>query len=414
MEAHCFGFETGRHESFGGPDFAAGFFDLIFASAAAARSGDYGLEFNSTLAGAGNQTYSIARQYLAMVADSFVIRFYVKFPAALPTGTYRQVFFLAENSNGTVARSAVVFDPADNKLKAKVFNASDVEVSSADGPTIVADQWYRVEAHFNVSAATFDVRIDGVDLTQLATNTGILFLGFGKNESNPTRMYIDDVAVIHSENDGTGSTVGGLYPLGAGEVMAFRPNASGTHNDGGVISPSTGTLADSWQLLDDAAPWLGGATDQVTQTGIDITAYVEYAFEGIPAGYAPNGAMLFAENRQGSFSSNNAQVRTVLDGVETTVHNGLWFGGPAIVVMNTGFVPGSTARDGVNGLLARFGYSSDVTEPPILGAFLLEVDVSAAPEPLPAAPAERLQVSRTPLRWEVSPNRFRRPPWART
>lgn len=408
--AHCYGFEPGHFSAFGTRDFLAGFFNQVFASTAAARSGLYGLEFDTSVTSSPNRAYSIRRQYPADPSLVHVRRYYCKMPS-LPGSAQWQLGWMGDN-NADQARVAVYYDGSDGLLHAARYNSSDVVQTSAAGPSIAADEWVRIDELFDQPNATFEWSVDGDPQTGIGTSTFVpTFDGFGKNvDTASVRIFIDDISVVHTVagDDATvEAAVRACYPIGEGYVLALRPNASGTHNDGGVFSASSGTLADSWQLLDDAAPWLGGATDTVQQDSIETTKYLEYEFEALPGGVTPiRGVMTIGEIRQAGASANNVEVHTLLGALDYKGHDGLWFGGPAIQSINAGVETTAPSVADVNAIKVRWGYSDDVIAVPILGALMVEVDVVAEP------PVERglhgaLELNGLVLPVRATPQRYR-------
>jgi hypothetical protein len=169
------------------------------------------------------------------------------------------------------------------------------------------------------------------------------------------------------------SATSGDYPIGAGTVVALRPNGMGTsatpgsfrHDDGSVIDANT------YARLNDSP--MTSLTTYVRQQTIGAAAYVELAMAntgancitGVSGVLAYHAQTAAADNGKTSFFD-GATERIVFSGdmSETTAFYRSSIVAPAA---------GNWTPSAVNGLTARIGYSGDVTGNPYWDSLLLEV-----------------------------------------
>lgn len=151
-------------------------------------------------------------------SNTRVPRMYVRF-ATLPSADCIIVQFGDVGSAGP----NIIFDQSESKLYAAVNTTR-----GASGISIIVDTWYRLDCHFFVGTAgndTCDLQVDGVAAGQASAagliGTGFLNMQFGILNTCTADMFIDDLIISNTAAD---------YPLGAGYVLSYIPNADGTHN----------------------------------------------------------------------------------------------------------------------------------------------------------------------------------------
>lgn len=363
------GFESGNEEQWGGSVASSA------VNATAALHGAYGLHMNPSGVAASHQ-----RQFGAGTTRVFLGRFAIHFPT-LPTGTEKELLLLRTSLAFVTERMSLRFDPADNTLDfVTMFAGADAHRSS--GPVIEAGTTYTIA--FCVRGSSFgdlfDWSIDGVAMPQITGIGGVIAWAFGTVASDTYSVYFDDVSLIYTVDASDQDEVFDMHPLDhEGYVRALDPVASGTHVGSGSFTPSTGTLADSWQFLNDR-PILS-STSYVEQTIQGAGDYVEYEIQNMPDDEQPLGplAVLFGMRSSG-LSANNAKWHVVIDGVDEFVASGLWLA-TSISIAGQGLNYRELDREAVNSLLVRWGYSEDVISAPRLGALLVEVDVRPFIEP---------------------------------
>src|SRR3990172_1047777 len=197
----------------------------------------------------------------------WVVRAYVRF-ATLPDVTSR-VFAL-----GSPVAQGIYFNVSDSKL----YVGSAVGTLGATGVSITTGVWYRLD--FKGTATTLDAQIDGVAVGQLTgTFAAKIRLIFGDDLTNNTRdQFTDDILISQTSTD---------YPLGAGFVKSYIPNADGTHNVAGANDfevslggvDITNSTTDAYTLLDER-PLPTTAVDFVNgKAPPNATDYVEWQYE---------------------------------------------------------------------------------------------------------------------------------------
>src|SRR6266496_4104711 len=149
---------------------------------------------------------------------AMVVSFYFRFKTALPTGDVR------------IAKLESAIATGDNSAQLRFIASSgkfQMQVGTGtvqNGPSVVAGQWYLVEAYFDVAGATATCKwkIDGVtqtDATLASAASTMKYLTLGWNVGVIATAQYDDLVV---------STVAGDYPLGSHKVLLLKPDTGGT------------------------------------------------------------------------------------------------------------------------------------------------------------------------------------------
>jgi hypothetical protein len=210
---------------------------------------------------------------------------------------------------------------------------------------------------------------------------GITFWSLGTHTAQTfTANYDDVISVDNLSAIGDNDEVKARYPIGEGYVKRLAPTGVGTHDTEGAFGTSSGTIADSWQFLDQVP--MTGTTDYVLQSTLDTGAYLEYTYGDLDAGETTiHGVAVYAGLWNGSGSVvSDIDVHVVDGGTDSPF--GLFTSAASTVDTRTAGVPGSPwTRDRVNALLVRVGYSADADPNPRCSSLFLEVDVVAATPP---------------------------------
>jgi hypothetical protein len=307
-------------------------------------------------------------------------RFSLKFAGSLPTGAIKAISYWGGNNGGTVSGYRLEFDPSDNKLKVSRIDGAGVRTSTSTGPEIVADTQYLIDFRNEGALLTWDWMVDGVAQPQLTDATSFLHWVFGINASQTFSCYIDDIALVYNSTSGEDATVRGEYPLtSSGYVRALYPTSNGPNNTESAFSTSSGTIADSWQLLADFP--LATTTGYIQQDSTDTAAYVQYGFEALGANESPanDAVAVVGEVRTGSALGNNAELHLIDGAGDLVVYDGIWSGSGVNWVAPTLFDQAFT-KASVDALGVRWGYSSDASPIPRNGGLLLEVFVTTEEE----------------------------------
>lgn len=209
--------------------------------------------------------------------NAWVIRVYVRF-ATLPNATIQIA------GEGTWKNGAW-FNSSDNKIYAGDRGNGSTVVLGATGISITTGQWYRVDVKCNETsgAQVIDVQVDGAACgqhTNAFTGIGGGELVLGSDVINFSGdIFYDDLLVSQTLAD---------YPIGAGFVKSYIPNADGTHNVAGANDferSATGTditnaTTDAYTLIDDRPLKTTTITEYIK--GIappNSTDYVEWQYE---------------------------------------------------------------------------------------------------------------------------------------
>lgn len=208
--------------------------------------------------------------------------------ATLPSDTSQRptLFFWNDANNTPMARVLVQTTGA---LLAQVFDTTSgafgdwYDLGTTAGPVITSGAWWQIEAAFDASAVTLEVRVEGA--VKMSYTSG----DFGGHLHNGPTIY---QCGLYSQANGGGFAVTTYFKdyfwwdglgsqntsfLGACLVAELDPDGDVTV---GYWVPSTGTAA--WSILDNApadTPYLTGdntlgAAMEVTQTNLppDITS----------------------------------------------------------------------------------------------------------------------------------------------
>lgn len=237
---------------------------------------------------------------------------------------------------------------------------------------VVAGTWYQVDLRFtaNTPARTGEWQIDGVaqtpvSSTETGSTVGALRLGSTVN-ADAYNVNFDDVLISMRTGD---------YPVGAGTVVALRPDGMGTHSPSGAPAfrndDGSAIDANTWTRLDGDPMSAAGA--YVRQQTVATTSYVEVTMEDAVAPCIVGVSGLLAYHSQ-TATANNGKTSFVDGALESPIFSGdmseaTIFYKSAIV----GPAAGSWTTGAVNGLTARIGYSTDVTPNPYWDGVLLEV-----------------------------------------
>lgn len=357
------------------------------AQAAAARTGNFGLQLLAA-ASAPNGEFQLAPTMVHVLVEQT----WFHFPTSLPA---TDIHFMQWRSSGsTVTGYRLIFDVATATIRLAHFDSGGLVQETEVGPVIEADRWYRLDVAVYGSSSSpgrqMRWAIDGVEQAMLGPDatyiSGVLQSRKGFTSSQTYTAFMDDVTLIWTGAGGDEATVEALFPLDPIGVHGLPVVGVGTHVDTGSFGASTGTLADSWQLLDSTP--INTGTEYVEQIVNAITEYLEYVFAPLPAGITDSdivGIQAYTVEESSGLNANNIQFH-IIDGVlDHTLLNEAWLDISSpwtinedesvapLVAGGDEFVADGWTVARVNALLARWGYSSDVVSIPRLPALMLEV-----------------------------------------
>ena len=158
---------------------------------------------------------------------------------------------------------------------------------SSSGLTLGAYHYVEVQVVINDASGVVIVRLNGATVLNLtsqdtrnAGNASANLIRLGSNANFTATFDIDDYYVL----DNAGSAPNNTF-LGDSKVITLRPNGTGAVNQ---WTPSAGTAANSYQLLDEATP--NADTDYISSGTIGQKTTV--AYEDLPAA---SGALRFVQ-----------------------------------------------------------------------------------------------------------------------
>lgn len=254
-------------------------------------------------------------------------------------------------------------------------------VNSATGSSLNTGAWHLMDFKMDKTTTTYriDWQIDGVSQTAITTagTAGVLqgSMGLGESSAGVTATCAFDDLVL----SGTGAD----YPLGAHDVLYTVPTGDGTHSSAAnVIETNAGTdivpgYTTAYQLMDE---WPANTSDYVMQSAIASGSYAEVTFSDAPSGKDIWGVEAVAALFSSGANANNGTAR-IVDSSGNTLTN--IFSGD-ISDTNLHFQRAIIADPAGNGwstgdfdgLKARVGFSTDVTDVPRWSALMLQYAIA--------------------------------------
>ncbi len=327
---------------------------------AAARNGAYGLRVNA--AGAATSEWFM----WPTAPRAGVVRFAMRV-GTLPAGDVSELF-----SMDTYSKSAVRigYDASSGSLRLTLRSAAGGSAAVA-GPALVVGAWHVVDVAYGVNGThTAQWSVDGVAQPSAAVSGGVeslYYARFGTNAAESFTADYDDVLISANTGD---------YPVGDGRVAVLRPN--GTSASSTALRDDDGTAVDasSWGRLDEIPAT--STVDFLQQTTASSTSYAQIAFEDTaePCARAVRG--YFTTHSQATNNANSAKL-SFFDGArESVIKSGDWAANNGYSRDYSATVAPATewSQSALNGLVARFGYSTDVKPLPILDGVLVEYEVA--------------------------------------
>lgn len=316
----------------------------------------------------------------------FIGRVYIQF-ATLPSADCALVTHGATvGPNGPSVR----FKQSDSKIYAAVGTTF-----GASGVAVITGQWYRVDFDFNISTAgndTCDIQIDGTacgQATAAGLGSGSGSITLGAINTCTADVFFDDFILSITPAD---------YPLGAGYVLSYIPNADGAHNVAGAADFKKGTNAtpagvDITNATTDAYQWIDERPLPTTSVdfinGIappNATDYVEWQYEDSDEPAAPRAVEAVIVYHGASAASNNWTVtlRDSNGGTSANVFSGAETAPTSVTIKRACFatIPGGGAWTGLafDALRSRF-LVSDAAPDPYIDAAMLEAEFIPALPP---------------------------------
>jgi len=338
------------------------------------RTGNYSVKVAPA---GGSRTFQVREADGVPFGQINVVHFAFQF-ASLPTAD-ASIFGIWANGN----RNAIIYyKQSSGKFTMAGGGSAGTWASRIDMDgtvTAVAGQWHTFEVKYQeyVNPLVIDWYVDGVAQPQLswasAGTTSNTVVDFGQISASTTATYTgywDDIIMSATPGD---------FPLGDIRVSGAKPNAMGTHNTPANFQndDNSAISATSWQRIDDIPMPPTSNTDYLKQVTAGGGTYIEVGFEDTTQ-TCLRGASLFFAVHTTATQANNMAVNSVANGFSYTI----WSGSIASttikyaqkVASQNSLTPGTGpwTQTIINGLTARFGFSTDVSPVPYLDAIVME------------------------------------------
>jgi hypothetical protein len=358
------------------------------ASAAAARSGSYGLLLSSAAANAlarwTTDTFGTGKTAVAL-------GFAFRAPSAVPTTDQHFVAI----GTGTGRSLFFEFDTASGQLKLRM---ATVTPQSVLGPALEPDRWYWVELRYNVATTSYtaDWSIDGAAQWSLtgsdAAASTITAVDLGWNTNFTYTAHLDDAVLGDAAAD---------YPLGPHKVVLLSVDPAGTVTLSGTAAnfntfTANGTMA-AWNATtarnntDEVPPTIGASADGAAQITLQTTEYMQFPMTSytLAVGETISGVRMLAPGWAATttaatigFRSWNGTTETVLQAGTVDPAFDASTTAPAWVCKMLTLADVNTQAE-LDALAFRVGFSSDATPDIGIHAVYAEVAVAAPPAGLP-------------------------------
>jgi hypothetical protein len=328
---------------------------------AAARNGTYGVRVNA--AGAASNQWAMWPIY----DSSGVVRFAFRLPT-LPAGNVTELFRM-----DTYAKSAlrIGYDAGTQSLKLTISSANNA-TASVSGPAVTAGAWHVVDVRYTTYGQhTASWSVDGVAQGSASVSGAaeyLYYVRFGTTAADTFSAHYDDVLISPNAGD---------YPVGDGAIHVLKPNGSSAtstairDNDGTAVDPS------SWARLDEIPAT--STADFIQQTSASSTSHATISFQDTAAACARAVRGYLTTHSQATNGANNVKL-SVFDGArESVIKKGDWAANNTRSrdYSATALPAADWSQSALNGIVAKFGFSTDVKPVPILDGVLVEYEVPA-------------------------------------
>jgi Tfp pilus assembly protein PilX len=339
------------------------------------RTGSYSLQLTeSASANAGGNILPSAGNWPPLLVGRFSVRIDV-----LPSASRVVAYFFATTEGANYRMLSVYYNQGTGKWALGFGTSGSPFVVHQDSSvTAVAGTWHSfdVRVRVNTNPRTADWYVDGVSqptlsATDTAASTGFTNFGVGALSTGIAWTgWWDDLEYSQASAD---------FPLGEVRIAPLLPNGMGTNNDATKFqnNDSTAINATTWQRLDEIP--MTATTEYVKQIGFSTGAeYVEVAFADTTE-TCIRGANIVAALHAAGTSSNNSATNHIFNGINVTwwccdaSETSLRYVQKVVSTNSTSPGVGPWTQAAINGIVARFGMSTDTNPNPYVDAFLLEV-----------------------------------------
>ena len=339
---------------------------------AVVRSGGASLKISA--AGAAGNEWRLWTTPTRAASARFAIRL-----DTLPAADVEQLFALDTAYYEPRSSARLGYEAATGRLRLTLRSAAgNVTTVRASAPA-VAGAWHVIDLRYDVSSATqrADWSVDGVGQdsasVQAAGAESLYRIQLGTNTADRFVANYDDVMLTTNPAD---------YPLGDGRVYVLKPNGMGRSVGATNLRDNDGTAIDalSWTRLDEIPAT--STADFVQQVKASGTSYAEFTFEDTAHACIRAVRGYLSTHSEATNNANNPRLSVVDGARESIVLGGDWAANTPVSRDYSGSVApagGSWSTTSVNGLVARFGFATDVKPVPILDGVLLEYEVVPQP-----------------------------------
>jgi hypothetical protein len=319
----------------------------IAADFSVKRSGGYSLQIaDSSVLGASNAQFALS-------GSTVVTRFAIRLASV--SGSVSLAFITAGTN--------LVFGYSGGK-----FELTSGSTTVPSTTNVSTGTWYFIDlqARFGSNPNTADWKINGVEqpsLSSAVASSTASAIGWGSTSilQQYTANY-DDILVSLNSSD---------YPFGDGKILRLGPVATTYPVTEFQDQDSTPLDANSFGNLDELP--MTTTADYIKQVTTGATSYVQVDFsnpgECVKAVFA---TLAYANANTGS---NNGKTSIFDGGAERVVYTGA-MNATAMTYRTTYITPASPpwTQTSIDGVVARIGYSTDVTQPPRWQALGLEYE----------------------------------------
>jgi hypothetical protein len=329
-------------------------------TSAAARNGAYGLRIAAN-GSAGNE-YFMWSSYIHAGVARFAMRL-----DSLPSSTVSELFRM-----DTYAKSVlrIGYSPGTGSLRLNLTSASGA-TETVDGPAVAAGTWYVINVRYDSGGPhVADWSVDGVaqPSASVAGEYERQYTArWGTTTNDRFTAHYDDVLASMSKAD---------YTVGDGRVQVLRPNGSTATSNALRDNDGTAIDASSWTRLDEIPAT--STTDFIQQTTASSSAYAQIAFEDTPEPCARAVRGYLTTHSASTTNNANAAKLSFFDGGrESVIKSGDWAANTTVSrdYSETVTPAADWSQAALNGLVARFGYATDVKPVPMLDGVLVEYEV---------------------------------------
>ena len=326
----------------------------------AARNGAYGLRINAT-GSAGNENYLWVGP-----PRTGVVRFALRLDAR-PAGNVSELYRADTLSQKGALR--IGYHAASESLRLTLSNGG--ATSAVSGPPVIAGEWYVIDVRYSVAGPhTAEWSVGGAAQGSAVVSGAADYLystRWGTMAADRFTASYDDVMATGNAGD---------YPVGDGRVSVLRPD--GATSVGNAMRDNDNTMVDStsWARLDEVPQT--STVDFIQQTTASSSSYAEIAFEDTADACARAVRGYFSTHSANSKDGNNPKLIFVDGARQSTVRSGNLAANNTLSrdYSDTVMPAVDWSQDSLNGLVARFGFATDVKPVPILDGILVEYEVA--------------------------------------